>query len=118
MEYDFLRVFLDYCVNREKEVTKFLYSMCLENDVYLDEIFSICCHRGDFDLVKYMFDERIDSSHGFYQSCVTGNLEIAKWLHSKNVIDMEKDEWYNKMLDEAGENGHHDVVEWLESLID
>ena len=90
-EYEFLRFFQDYSVTGNIDVLKFLYLLCLKNDIYVDDIFNICCSHGKFELVKWMYNKGIDDvDFAFNCACSKGHLEIAKWF-SENVINIEND---------------------------
>ena len=130
------------CINGHLDVLQWLYSFkSIKKYAKSQSInrFAWTCRNGYFDVAQWLYSiGKIDIHHNneqaFTWSCMNGHLEIAQWLYKLGMIrshstDSSSSSWTDKQqyridihanddiaFKSATNNGHDNVVQWLNSV--
>lgn len=96
------------------DIIKYLMS---KKNIINDDAFFTACMYGHIDIVKYFYSKEIGINllnSAFLTAVARGHLEVIKYLHLKGADTNNID--FGLGLALAREEGHRDVVEYLESV--
>lgn len=76
--------------------------------------------HGVLELLKHIYsfgNIHIESKH-FYEACVRGDIEIAKWLYSSDKSDIDWLQNSERLLTICSEYEYTELAKWLNSISD
>lgn len=111
------------CCNGHLEVAQWLYYLDQDYSFEINEnLFLACCGNGSLEIIKWFYSLGINYVYGinscipraFQLSCITGHLDMAKYLYSSEQIDIHLKK--EKVFRTVCHNGHMEIVKWLYQL--
>jgi ankyrin repeat protein len=122
-------LFLETCGNGTLDQVKHLVEVQMMDPNAVNENKSsgmhFACSKGRLEIAKYLFDHgaRIDGTNvsgltPFDCACVSGQIDLCRWLFQSNQIDLNPPEGSTKLppLSYAALHGKQEIVEWLVNM--
>lgn len=71
------------CTKDHVNLIKWIYSL---NKINMKDIFTRACMNNSIEIVKYLYDKKVQITEEFNLVCAYGYLDLAKWLKNKSNL--------------------------------